>query len=139
VAQRIALAVGILLIALAVADAIADRHPSGVDLGARDTSVRPGGRFFFGYALVIGIRSANSRLTKTETGADTEVSARVREQLRLIIEDGANHPDDSEKALIGGLYSSFMDETRIELLDAAPLRADLDRIAQVPTKKISYL
>lgn len=132
-AQRIALAVGILLIALAVPALSQTASPSGVDLGARDTSVRPGDDFFR-YALGSWYTQAQIPPDQTETGADTEVSARVREQLRLITEDGAKHPDDSEKALIGGLFSSFMDETRIESLDAVPLQTDLDRIAQVANK-----
>jgi putative endopeptidase len=62
---------------------------------------------------------------QTEVGTDTEVSAKVREQLRTIIENSAQHAENPQQALIGALFASFMDEARVEKLDAAPLRADL--------------
>ena len=55
---------------------------------------------------------------------DVEVFDRVQSELRDIIEHSAATSKDSE-ALIGALYGSFMDETHIEALDAAPLKHDL--------------
>src|SRR5581483_3498929 len=116
--------------ALAMPALSAGAKPSGVDLSARDTRVRPGDDFFR-YALGNWYTQAQIPPDQTETGADTEISTRVREQLRVIIEDSVKHPNDPERALIGDLFSSFMDEATIESLDAAPVRADLDRIEHV--------
>ena len=35
---------------------------------------------------------------------------------------------------MGAFYASWMDEARLEQLDAAPLKADLDRVAAINTK-----
>jgi putative endopeptidase len=40
-------------------------------------------------------------------------------------------PKDSQ---LGALYASYMDEARLEQLDAAPLKADLDRVAAIQNK-----
>jgi putative endopeptidase len=106
---------------------------SGVDLSARDLRVRPGDDFFQ-FALGSWYVRARIPADQTEVGVDSEVSARVREQLRILIESSVQHADKSQQALIGGMFASFMDESRIEKLDAAPLRADLNRIAQAQSK-----
>jgi putative endopeptidase len=133
--RGIARAAAVLLGAALVAPALSQgAQPSGVDLSAADTRVRPGDDFFR-YALGKWYSQAQIPPDQTEVGVYPEVSARVREQLRVIIEDSARQGDSPEKALIGGLFSSFMDAARIESLDAAPLRADLDRIGQVANKE----
>jgi hypothetical protein len=64
---------------------------------------------------------------QSEVGADSEVSARVREQLRVLIENSVLDADNPQKALIGALFASFMDEDRIE--GAGPARAYLVVVA----------
>ncbi|HEY1216252.1 MAG TPA: M13 family metallopeptidase, partial [Bryobacteraceae bacterium] len=133
--RRTARAAAFLLGAALAAPALSQgAQPSGVDLSARDTRVRPGDDFFR-YALGNWYTQAQIPPDQTETGADTEISTRVREQLRVIIEDSVKHRNDPERALIGDLFSSFMDEATIESLDAAPVRADLDRIEHVANKE----
>jgi putative endopeptidase len=135
VKHHIARAAAVLFGAALAAPALSQSaQPSGVDLSARDTSVRPGDDFFR-YALGTWYSQAQIPPDQTEVGAYPEVTAKVREQLRVIIEDSVRQADSPEKALIGGLFSSFMDAARIESLDAAPLRADLDRIAHVANKE----
>jgi len=135
ITRRIARVGAVLLgAALALPALSLGAQPSGVDLSARDTSVRPGDDFFR-YALGTWYTRAQIPPDQTQTGADTEISAKVREQLRVIIEDSTKQGDDPERARIGALFSSFMDEATVESLDAAPLRADLDRIAQVKNKE----
>ena len=125
-----------LLLGVALGAPALSQHaqPSGVDLSARNTQVRPGDDFF-SYALGNWYREAKIPSDQTETGADTQISAKVREQLRVIIEDSAKQGNDPEKALIGNLFNSFMDEATIESLDAAPLLADLSRIEHVASKE----
>src|SRR5262249_53624021 len=61
---------------------------------------------------------------------------RSQDELRAIIEDAARAgvPADSEAGKIGALYNSFMDEARIESLDAAPIAQDLADIRNAKTK-----
>ena len=105
-----------------------------MDLSARDLRARPGDDFFQ-YALGSWYAGASIPPDQTEVGADSEVSARVRQQLRSIIESSVQHADNPQKALIGALFASFMDEARIEKIDETPLRADLDRIARAESKE----
>ena len=65
---------------------------------------------------------------KSQNGVGSELNDRNQEQLRAIV---ASSPADSQ---IGAFYKSYMDEARIEQLDAAPLKADLDRVAAIKTK-----
>jgi hypothetical protein len=105
---------------------------AGLDLDARDLKVRPGDDFF-NYAL--GAWDARTAIAadQTEAGVDVEVFDRVQSQLREIIEHSAATSKDSE-VLIAALYGSFMDEARIEALDAAPLKHDLALIEASATK-----
>jgi putative endopeptidase len=122
--QRTLLSVSLLLsFALPVA---------GLDLDMRDSKVRPGDNFF-NYAL--GAWDARTAIAadQSEAGVDVEVFDRVQSELREIIEHSAATSKDSE-ALIGALYGSFMDEARIEALDAAPLKHDLALIEASATK-----
>jgi putative endopeptidase len=105
---------------------------AGLDLDMRDSKVRPGDNFF-NYAL--GAWDARTAIAadQSEAGVDVEVFDRVQSELREIIEHSAATSKDSE-ALIGALYGSFMDEARIEALDAAPLKHDLALIEASATK-----
>jgi putative endopeptidase len=105
-----------------------------MDLGARDTTVRPGDDFYR-YAVGNWYSQAQIPPDQTEVGAYPELNAKVRQQLRAIIEDSARQADSQEEAHIGGLFNSFMDAALIESLDVAPLRADLQRIARVANKE----
>jgi putative endopeptidase len=99
----------------------------GVDLGARDTSVKPGDDFD---------RFANgSWFAKTEipadqasAGVDYDVYNLTQRQLRQVV-TGA--PATSQ---VGGLYQSFADEARVEALGAKPLMADLAKVAAIKDK-----
>jgi putative endopeptidase len=139
---RIALATALLaagqLVTIAAARVAADSvetlpaAPPGVDLKARDLSVHPGDDFFR-YALGTWYATTPIPPDQSEVGADSDVSARVSAQLRTLIENSAKSPTDAS-IQIGELYSSFMDENRIESLDATPLQADLVRIAKTADK-----
>lgn len=99
----------------------------GVDLGARDTSVKPGDDFD---------RFANGGwFAKTEipadqasAGVDYDVYNLTQRQLRQVV-TGA--PATSQ---VGGLYQSFADEARVEALGAKPLMADLANVAAIKDK-----
>jgi putative endopeptidase len=56
--------------------------------------------------------------------------------VRTIIEDAAKSgaAPDSDAGKIGGLYTAFMDEARVEMLDAAPIAGELAEIRDAKTK-----
>jgi putative endopeptidase len=99
----------------------------GVDLGARDTSVKPGDDFD---------RFANGGwFAKTEipadqasAGVDYDVYNLTQRQLRQVVTGAA------ATSQVGGLYQSFADEARVEALGAKPLMADLAKVAAIKDK-----
>jgi putative endopeptidase len=103
--------------------------PWGFDLAGRDTSVSPG-QDFFEYADGSAVKALVIPPDRSRYGsfdALTELSAqRVRDLLEAA---AANKGATGEEAMVGGFYRAFMDEARVEALDAAPLKADLAAIA----------
>ena len=98
----------------------------GVDLGARDAAVRPGDDFD---------AYANGAWTKATAIPDDQASAGVgydvfnltNDQLRAVVAGAA------PSTQLGALYSSFMDEARVEKVGAAPLLADIRAIDKIAT------
>jgi putative endopeptidase len=99
----------------------------GVDLGARDTSVNPGDDFQR-YSAGKWLDTHPIPADKSQNGVGSELADRNQEQLRDIV---MGAPKDSQ---LGALYASYMDEARLEQLDATPLKTDLDRVAAIATK-----
>ncbi len=100
----------------------------GVDLSARDPAVKPGDSFF---AYVNGgwMKGAEIPADQPMTGAAADIHNRTQAQLRAIVEENARGGGTGGAAAkVGGLYASFMDEARIEALDAAPLQPGLAAI-----------
>jgi putative endopeptidase len=110
----------------AAAASVADPKPLhfgswGVDLAARDTAVKPGDDF--------DMNANGGWKAKTEipadqasAGVDYDVFNLTQDQLRAVVSKA------SADSQIGALYQSFMDEARIEQIDAKPLMADLAKI-----------
>ncbi|MBV8687836.1 MAG: M13 family metallopeptidase [Alphaproteobacteria bacterium] len=105
----------------------------GIDLSARDPSVKPGDSFF-DYANGAWYKVAQIRADRPAAGVGMDLQDRTQAQLRAIVEESARAPRGATGQKVGGLYSSFMDEARVERLDAAPLKADLDAIRAVADK-----
>ena len=99
----------------------------GVDIGTRDTSVKPGDDFQR-YAAGKWMDANEIPADKSQNGVGSELADRNQEQLRAIV---MGAPADSQ---LGAFYKSYMDETRLEQLDAAPLKADLALIDVIKTK-----
>ena len=99
----------------------------GVDLSARDTKVKPGDdfqRYSSGHWLDTNPIPAD----QPSNGVGYETYLRNQGRLREIV-TGA--PADSQ---IGALYASYMNEARLDQLDSAPLKPDLDRVAAITDK-----
>ncbi len=96
--------------------------PWGIDFSAFDRSVRPGDDFD---AYVSGAWRARTTIPDDRgfAGLDLEIDEMVKVQLRDIIDLAP------PASLIGAMYRSFMDEPRLESLDAAPLQRSLAPIA----------
>ena len=99
----------------------------GVDLGARDPSVKPGDDFQR-YA-------SGNWLAKTEIPADKpavssfyELFDATQDQLKALITTASS---DSK---YGALYQSMMDEARVEAVGLEPLKGDLATIAAIRSK-----
>jgi putative endopeptidase len=126
----------LLLIALCATTAQAQDAPGGssarfgtwgVDLSARDLSVKPGDDFQR-YALGKWTDATVIPSDQPEAGVAYDMYNNNQERLRSII---TSAPKDSQ---LGALYASWMDEARLEQVDAAPLRAHLKRLDAVTTK-----
>jgi putative endopeptidase len=101
----------------------------GVDLSARDTSVKPGDDFWRyvngGWDKVTEIPA-----DRTSAGAAVLLVEEAERQVRTIVEDLARDPARSGQIgrQVGDFYASWMDEAGIEARGTAPLRPYLARI-----------
>ena len=93
----------------------------GVDLAARDTKVKPGDDFDT-YASGAWRARTPIPADQPSAGVDYDVYNLTQDQLRAVV---AKAPPGSQ---IGNLYQSFMDEAKVEQVDAKPLMADLAKV-----------
>ncbi|HEY2179435.1 MAG TPA: M13-type metalloendopeptidase, partial [Caulobacteraceae bacterium] len=103
-------------------------------LSGRDTAVRPGNDFFEyadgGYVKKLVIPPDRSRY-----GAFDALTALSEQRVGQILAAAAADPKASgEAAMIGAFYRAFMDEGRVETLDAIPLADDLAQIRDAKDK-----
>jgi putative endopeptidase len=99
----------------------------GVDTSTRDLKVKPGDDFQV-YASGKWLATHNIPADQSSTGVGYDTYNRNQERLKAIV---LGAPKDSQ---LGALYASYMDEARLEQLDAAPLKPDLDRIDAIKDK-----
>jgi putative endopeptidase len=102
----------------------------GVDLTTGDHMVKPGDDFF-SYAEGGWYAKAQIPADQSSTGVGWTLRNRAQAQLRQIIESSAAEAKTPTGQKVGALYKSFMDEARVEALDAKPLKPDLDKVAAV--------
>ena len=99
----------------------------GVDLKSRDLKANPGDDFER-YASGAWMDATEIPADKSQNGVGSELSDRNQERLQSIV-TGA-----SKDSQLGALFTSYMDEARLEQLDATPLKADLSRIDAITSK-----
>ena len=99
----------------------------GVDISTSDLSVNPGDDFQR-YAAGKWLDTHEIPADKSQNGVGSELADRNQEQLRAIV---MTAPADSQ---LGAFYQSYMDEPRLEQLDANPLKADLARVDAIRSK-----
>ena len=116
-----------------------DTHPIGgfgLDLAARDPSVKPGDDFFMS---VNGTWYAKAVIPPTFTAAGAWFELRIKSVWReqAILEAAAANKQASPRSVegkIGAFYRAFMDEDRTEALGLTPLRPALDGIRSAATR-----
>jgi putative endopeptidase len=101
--------------------------PWGYDLAAIDASVRPGNGFY-DYANGRWIAQAAIPADKARVGTFQSLIDKTSDNLFAIVEEAARSgtATDTTAGKIGALYRAYMDETRLEELDATPIARDLD-------------
>ena len=107
----------------------------GFDSTGLDVKAKPGDSFFE-YANGLWDARTTIPLDRSRFGLFDLLTDRTQDQLRAIIEDASQSDasPDTDAGKIGALYNSFMDEARIETLDASPIAADLAAIRDAKTK-----
>lgn len=98
---------------------------SGIELGERDPSVHPGDDL---YRHMNGLWLERSEIPadKSRYGAFTVLSEEAEKAVRDIIDTATSAPAGTEARKVGDLFTSFMDEDRIESVGVAPLVAMLE-------------
>jgi predicted metalloendopeptidase len=97
----------------------------GVDLSARDLSVKPGDDFY-NYANGTFLKTYPLPANKTDTGAFTYLYEASQEQVQNIILDAAAGKVKSPDAQkIADYYNSYLDEAAIDAKGLAPFTSDL--------------
>src|SRR5262249_47640220 len=101
----------------------------GFDLTGVDPKARPGDSFDE-YANGAWDKRTEIPPDKSRFGMFDGLRDKSEEQVRAIVEDAARSGavPDTERGKIGALYNAFMNEARIEQLDATPIAEDLARI-----------
>jgi putative endopeptidase len=99
----------------------------GVDLSTGDPSVKPGDDFF-DHVNGRWFAATEVRPDQPMAGVGMDLVLQTQTQLRTIIEDNSGRAKTVGGAKAQALYRAFMDEARVEALDAAPLQPELARI-----------
>jgi putative endopeptidase len=109
----------------------------GFDTAGMDTSVKPGddfNRYVNGKAVdaivIPGDRSRYGSFDLLRELSDNRLAALIRKQsMRTDLKP------DSDDAKIAALYKAYMDEGRIQQLDATPMAADLAAVSALKTRE----
>jgi putative endopeptidase len=106
---------------------------SGIDSGNLDKAARLQDDF---YKYVNGSWLAKTEIPadKSSYGAFTQLADGAEKDLRELIETASKVPDRAAGSVpqqVGDLYTSFMDETRVEQLGLTPIKPHLEKIAAV--------
>jgi putative endopeptidase len=107
----------------------------GFDAAGVNAQAKPGDSFF-DYASGAWYAKTEIPGDRSSFGMFDVIYDKSQEQLRSIIEDTAKAGGaaDTTPGKVGALYNAFMDEARLEQLDAAPLAGDLRRIRDARTR-----
>ncbi len=106
----------------------------GIDLSARDLSVRPGDDFF-AYASGNWYDNYVMPADKTRFGAFNKLGERSEERVKGIIDDILSRDDlNEEEQLIADFYRAYMDVDTINAAGLKPIQATLDQIQAIDSR-----
>lgn len=108
----------------------------GFDTAGMDTSAKPGDSFFR-YANGKYMDALEIPADRTRYGSFDMLRELSDNRLKAMVTEYAANSSlapTSDEGKIAALYNSFMDEARVNALDAAPLRADLNEIRALRTR-----
>lgn len=110
-------------------------HAPGLDLDALDPQVAPGDDFY-GHANGRWLAETPIPDDRVAIGSFSTATDTVEARVRAIVEAAAAGPrDGSDRAKVGALYASFMDEATIERRGLAPLAPTLARIEAIADRR----
>ena len=103
----------------------------GVDLSARDLSIKPGDDFFM-YASGNWYQNYELPADKTRFGAFSKLAERSNDEVKAIIEDlSAKDNLAGTEKLVADFYNAYMDIDTLNKLGITPLKTTLDEIASI--------
>lgn len=102
---------------------------SGIELNERDPSIHPGDDLYR-HMNGVWLERCEIPADKSRYGAFTVLSEEAEKAVRAIIDKATTAPPGSEARKVGDLFSSFMDEARIEDVGVAPVLALLAEQAE---------
>lgn len=115
----------------AVEVAKAELGSFGVELDARDLSVKPGDDFFM-YAGGTWYKNYEMPADKTRYGAFTKLADRSEERVKIIIDEiAAKENVMGEEKLVADFYNAYMDVETINSLGLKPIEGTLKNIAAI--------
>ncbi|HEX8192026.1 MAG TPA: M13 family metallopeptidase [Allosphingosinicella sp.] len=104
----------------------------GVDLAARDMSIKPGDDFWR-FANNTWFKANPIPADRTSYGVSVLLSEELERQQRAIVETAGRSTNPADRQ-VADFYASYMDEAGIERRGIAPVRPYLARIAAVRTR-----
>nr|WP_248287475.1 M13 family metallopeptidase [Massilia antarctica] len=110
---------------------------SGIDMQYIDSSVRPQDDFF-SYLNGVWLKNTDIPSDKSSWGTFAKLRDDTLPQLRTLIEAAQNEKNKkagSEAQKIGDLYTSYMNQAKLEKLGYKPLAGELQRIRALRDKK----
>ncbi|RAK59834.1 peptidase M13 [Phenylobacterium hankyongense] len=106
----------------------------GFDLSGRDPSVVPG-QDFFQYANGGFMKSLDIPADRTRYGAFDKLNELSQNRMRAVVDKAAaDKAAAGERAQVGALYRSFMDEAKVQALGAKPMGPELAAIKAAKTR-----
>nr|WP_308605716.1 M13 family metallopeptidase [Massilia sp. DJPM01] len=110
---------------------------SGIDMQYIDSSVRPQDDFF-SYLNGVWLKNTDIPSDKSSWGTFAKLRDDTLPQLRTLIETAQNEKNKkagSEAQKIGDLYTSYMNQAKLEKLGYKPLTGELQRVRALRDKK----
>jgi putative endopeptidase len=106
----------------------------GFDLGGRDPAVTPG-QDFFNYANGAYLKTLEIPADRSRFGAFDNLHELSQSRMHAVLDAAAaDKAATGERAQVGTLYRSFMDQAKVEALGARPMAKDLAAIRAAKTR-----